>query len=146
MYIPAFTGSGGGSFANLHIEEGRAVEVEVPVKKLDQLISRDWPVDLIKIDVEGFEYEMLTGSMATIREFKPSIVVELLRKWMKPFGKQPQDVISLLNPLGYDTYAIAKNSLLPINSIDETTIETNFVFIHKENLSHLNAIKESIHK
>ena len=144
MYIPAFTGSGGGSFANLHSDEERPIEFEVPVKTLDQILPRDRSVDLIKIDVEGFEYEMLIGSMVTIREFKPSIVVELLRKWMKPFSKHPQDVITLLNPLGYEVYSIGKNSLIPITSIDDNTAETNFVFLHKENTSHINSVREFV--
>jgi FkbM family methyltransferase len=142
MFIPAFTGSGGGSFADLHSEEGQAQKVVVPVKLLDDIIPIDLSVDLMKIDVEGFEYEMLKGSLKTLIKFKPTVVIELLRKWMKPFGKHPQDVIELLKPLGYETFAIGSNSLRRIDFIDDTTVETNFIFLHKENSVHLNSIRE----
>jgi len=143
MYIPAFTGSGGGSFANLHIEEGDAEEVLVPVKPLDILVPTNSNVDLIKIDVEGFEFEVVQGGLELIQRDKPTIVIELLRKWMKPFGKQPQDVINLLKPLGYEVFAIGSFRLTSITVIDESTVETNFVFVHTNNSKHLDKLRKS---
>jgi FkbM family methyltransferase len=143
MYIPAFTGSGGGSFADLHTEEGVAEEVLVPVQSLDKLVTPNSKIDLIKIDVEGFEFEVITGALELIRSGKPTIIIELLRKWMKPFGRKPQDVISLLEPLGYRVYSIGLNRLKSITTIDESTIETNFLFVHKENSEHINLISKS---
>jgi FkbM family methyltransferase len=142
MYIPAFTGSGGGSFANLHTEEGAAEEVLVPVYSLDTLIPTDSNVDLIKIDVEGFEFEVVQGGIELIQSNKPTIVIELLRKWMKPFGKQPQDVINLLKPLGYEVLSIGPSHLTPITKINESTIETNFIFVHENNSRHLNLLRK----
>ena len=143
MYIPAFTGSGGGSFADLHTEEGAAEEVLVPVQSLDKLVPPNSNIDLMKIDVEGFEYEVITGGLELIRSVKPTIIIELLRKWMKPFGRQPQDVINLLEPLGYKVYAIGLNRLKSITLIDESTIETNFIFVHEDNSKHINLISQS---
>lgn len=34
-------------------------------------------VDLIKIDVEGFEVDVLNGALDTIRKFKPKIIMEI---------------------------------------------------------------------
>jgi FkbM family methyltransferase len=143
MYIPAFTGSGGGSFADLHTEEGAAEEVFVPVQSLDKLVPPYSNIDLMKIDVEGFEFEAIAGALELIGSSKPTIIIELLRKWMKPFGRQPQDVINLLNPLGYMVYSIGLNSLKSITTIDESTIETNFIFIHEDNSKHINLISKS---
>lgn len=143
MYIPAFTGSGGGSFANLHMEEGDAEEVLVPVKTLDTLVQSNSNIDLIKIDVEGFEFEVVEGGLELIKSGKPTIVIELLRKWMKPFGKQPQDVINLLNPLGYEVFSIGSSHLTLITVIDESTFENNFIFIHPDNSEHLNLLRKN---
>jgi FkbM family methyltransferase len=143
MYIPAFTGSGGGSFADLHTEEGSAEEVLVTVQSLDKLTPPNSNVDLMKIDVEGFEFEVITGGLELIKSGKPTIIIELLRKWMKPFGRQPQDVINLLEPLGYKVYSIGLNHLKSITRIDEFTIETNFIFVHEDNSKHINLISKS---
>ena len=140
MFIPKFTGSGGGSFANLHSEEGNPEQVEVQVNTLDTYLDSTINPDLIKIDVEGFEYEVLSGGLQIIEHHKPTIVIELLRKWMKSFGKHPQDVIRMLSPFGYKVYAIGENELIPIDTIDELTLQTNFIFIHKDNHSHFNIL------
>lgn len=144
MFIPKFTGSGGASFANLHDEEGSPQEVKVPVKGLDNHLNEENQVDLMKIDVEGYEFEMLVGSQKTINNHFPTIVIELLRKWMKPFGRHPQDVIELLSALGYITYSIGKNSLNEISMINEDTTETNFIFVHPRNSVHCNLLRKYI--
>lgn len=138
MYIPKFTGSGGGSFSNLHADEGEAREVTVQVIPLDQ--KYDGLVDLIKIDVEGFELNVILGGINLIKQNKPTIVIELLRKWMKPFGHHPQDVVQILLNFGYQCYAIEKSSLRAIEEIDEETEETNFIFVHPSKKEHRNLI------
>ena len=135
--VPAFTGSGGGSLRNLHPEEGSPAEFLVKVEKLDNLRSQTVGSDLFKIDVEGAEFQLLQGGIGTIEEEHPTIVVELLRKWMKPFQSSPQDVVDLLSRLDYICFAVGNAKINLIKSIDESTIETNFVFCHKENVEHM---------
>lgn len=140
MFIPRFTGSGGGSFANLHVEEGEPEVFETPVYSLDKYLDSQSAPDLVKVDVEGFEFEVMLGGQETVSRNKPTIVIELLRKWMKPFGRHPQDVIDLLVPRGYLVYSIQENGLEAIRIIDDSTIETNFLFIHEENQKHFGVI------
>jgi FkbM family methyltransferase len=144
MYIPKFTGSGGGSFADLHQEEGDAEKIQVSVLALDSRISEGHKIDFMKVDVEGFEFEVITGALGTIQRDKPTIVIELLRKWMAPFGKHPQDVINQLEPFGYSTFAIGSESLIQTSIIDEDTTETNFIFVHKDNLIHTETLQKYI--
>ncbi len=40
-------------------------------------------VDLLKVDVEGFEYEVLNGAINTIKKFKPKIIIETHNKELK---------------------------------------------------------------
>jgi len=144
IHVPRFTGSGGGSFADQHPEEENPKRFFVPVKCLDTLLAPNFAVDLIKIDIEGFEYEMLKGSREILMKYKPTLVIELLRKWMKTFGHHPQDVIEFLTPLGYEAFSIGSNQLSRIVEIDETTTETNFIFVHNTRALHYEIIEKNL--
>lgn len=140
FYVPQYTGTGGGSLRNLHPDEGTPETFEVNLETLDSL-SLD-KIDLIKIDVEGNEMSVIQGAKSTIQRDKPTIFVELLRKWMKPFGAHPQDVVNLLAGEGYLLFEIAENSINRLHQIDENTIPTNFIFIHSANKIHMDLLSE----
>ena len=139
--VPAFTGSGGGSLMNLHPEEGSPSEFSVMVEKLDNLSAKTSGADLIKIDVEGAEFQLIQGAIETLKATYPTIVVELLRKWMNPFGSTPQDVVDLLANLNYICFAVGESSLQEVTHVNASTLETNFIFCHKGNSKHMNVLK-----
>ena len=144
--VPVFTGSGGGSLRNLHPEEGAPNEFNVKVERLDMFRDQTIGTDLIKIDVEGGEYNLLMGGLETIKENQPTVVIELLRKWMKPFGTSPNDVVKGMFENGYLCFAIGSNHAREITVIDESTPETNFIFCHETRSEHLEVIKRAIKK
>ena len=137
LSVPAFTGSGGGSLKNLHPEEGSPLEFSVKVEKLDNLRNQTIGADLFKIDVEGAEFQLIKGGIETIRENRPTIVVELLRKWMKPFETTPQDVLDFLTDFDYICFAVGNITMKETTAINDLTEETNFIFCHKDNYKHL---------
>jgi FkbM family methyltransferase len=134
MFIPRFTGTGGASFKNLHDDEGEATKIKVPVTTLDEFVKTQ--PDLIKIDVEGCELGVILGAQKIIKLSKPTIMAELLRKWMEPFGHTPQMFIDRMSYHNYICYAISANKLTEIHKIDEDTVETNFIFVHDSNYEH----------
>jgi FkbM family methyltransferase len=144
FFVPRFTGTGGGSFKNLHAEEGTATEIIVDTSTLDAFASSPFSIDLIKVDVEGSELSVIKGGLETIQRDRPTIFIELLRKWMAPFGHHPQDVLDLLFIEGYECYGIGKNSLRKIELIDEDTEETNYIFCHPNRKSHMKSVRENI--
>ena len=142
--VPSFTGSGGGSLKNLHPEEGSPSQFQVIVEKLDNLRAKTTGMDLVKIDVEGAEFQLLKGGIETLKEERPTIVVELLRKWMKPFESRPQDVVELLGKMNYVCFAVGVISLRQITTIDKSTEETNFIFCHTENSRHMKVLENGL--
>jgi FkbM family methyltransferase len=74
--------------------EGQSVEC-VPLDSLTE------PVDFIKIDVEGHEFEVLKGAAELLRCYRPSLLVET----------QQQSVFSLLADLGYSAYVARAGAL-----------------------------------
>jgi FkbM family methyltransferase len=144
--VPLFTGSGGGSLRNLHPEEGSPTEFQVPVERLDKFRDQTSGTDLIKIDVEGAEYNLLMGGLATIKENQPTVVIELLRKWMKPFGTSPSDVVKVMFENDYLCFAVGSSYTREIRMIDESTPETNFIFCHVSRSKHLEIIMRALNK
>jgi FkbM family methyltransferase len=142
LFIPKITDTGGGSLNNLHHEEGKPITREIKVDTLDNLISNMEPVDLMKIDVEGFEFEVIKGSENLIEKWHPIIFVELLRKWMAPFNSHPQDVVNFLSNRDYLCFAIGEEKISMTAFIDEGTSETNFIFVHSSDKSNLEILEE----
>lgn len=138
FFVPAFTGSGGGSLKNLHPEEGSPETFVVELVQLDSFNLSG--IDLMKIDVEGNELSVLRGALDSIQDSKPTIFIELLRKWMGPFGSHPQEVVNLLVQFGYQTYEILETALREISVIDEDTKSTNFIFVHSSRKAHFEAL------
>lgn len=56
----------------------RQSSIKVPVQTLDHFVSQKSidRLDLIKIDVEGFEIDVLRGAAETIRRLRPSALIE----------------------------------------------------------------------
>jgi FkbM family methyltransferase len=72
---------------------------EIPMHTLDALGLQD--VDFIKIDVEGYEENVLRGGEATIAMFKPVIIVEQKRDMSTRFGLKTLGAVDFLRTLGY---------------------------------------------
>jgi len=57
-------------------------------------------VDIIKVDVEGYELSVLEGAVNTIKKHNPIVQIELRDTHCKRFGYHPNDIISLVMGLG----------------------------------------------
>ena len=135
FYVPTVTGSGGGSRKVLHPEETQR-EITVSLRTPDSLALPN-DLSLVKVDVEGAEYDVVLALESRLSESKPTIIIELLRKWMAPFNSHPQDVVEMLHRLGYQSFAVGTNVIMPVEEINDQTPETNFLFVHNENMDHL---------
>lgn len=56
-------------------------EVSVPLVTLDDALNRR--VDMVKIDVEGYEGEVLAGAESTIKRWQPNLFVEIHPRMMQ---------------------------------------------------------------
>ena len=109
---------------------------------MDEIFHPDSKIDVIKIDIEGSEYQAILGGEKLISSQMPVIIIELLRKWMTEFGSHPQEVVIKLSNLGYLCFGINDTYLRQIQIIDETTEETNFLFFPKlRDISALNKFR-----
>ncbi|MEB3122928.1 MAG: FkbM family methyltransferase [Snowella sp.] len=131
------------SAANI-TDSNNAVEVVCKVKRLDDFVKEkiDCKIDFIKCDVEGAELFVYLGGIESIQLNLPIIFTEMLRKWSAKFNYNPNEIINLLARIGYRCFAARGNHLIEILSMDESTIETNFFFLHSE--KHLDKIQNCV--
>ncbi|NJL07161.1 MAG: FkbM family methyltransferase [Methylacidiphilales bacterium] len=129
FFLPAFSGSVAASERKLHPDE-QNIEVRAHIDTLDRYFEMNGltQLDLMKIDVEGAELFVLRGGERTLARHKPLIFMELLRKWAKPFGYHPNDVISLLAGMGYCCFAVDEGKLTRFFEMTDLTEQTNFFF------------------
>lgn len=72
---------------------------DIQMATMDSLDLRE--VDLLKIDVEGYEENVLRGGIETVKRCRPVIVVEQKRDMAKRFGLPTLGAVHLLLELGY---------------------------------------------
>ena len=61
-------------------------------------------VDLLKIDVDGYDFKVLKGSKDTIEKFKPTIFIELCEYTLRGKGDSVKDIFKFLFELGYECF------------------------------------------
>lgn len=72
-------------------------QVEVEVRRLDDLVPHDRIIDFIKIDVEGAELEVLEGAKETIRRTRPQVLFEHAKIHNTHYDTTPASVWGLLH-------------------------------------------------
>jgi FkbM family methyltransferase len=144
--------SGNASMVNVAEKENIQV-FKCRVETLDGYVNRtNSKVDFIKCDVEGAELFVFKGGMNTLKKYQPVVFTEMLRKWSAKFNYHPNDIIMFFEQLGYAAYTIPApppphstphpthttrinfngNKLYKFNLVDESTVETNYFFLHHE--------------
>ncbi len=75
---------------------------ETEMAPIDELAHRAGlsSVNLIKVDVEGFEASVIRGARSTIRRFQPSILIEIFDRWAQRYGSGFHEVNEELVELG----------------------------------------------
>lgn len=124
-----------GTNASLCNVAGTATAQEVVglTMRLDDWVQAHRVVpDFIKCDVEGAEWWVFQGGEETLKTHKPAIFTELLRKWSRPFGYHPNDMLAWFAELGYVAIAVGAAGPRRIVEVTEETLETNYALLHPE--------------
>ncbi len=92
--------------------------VHVPVTTIDDLATSIDRVDVIKIDVEGWELEVLQGATETIERFRPTLVVECERRHLRKIGAHEDALFALVKAHRYNIETIGHDQLPARNAFD----------------------------
>lgn len=75
-------------------------DIKVPLTTLDKLLDGE-KVDFIRMDVEGYEMNILRGMEETLRRRRPRMFIEVHRDKLKDYGHTQQELMEYLASFGY---------------------------------------------
>jgi FkbM family methyltransferase len=94
-------GSGSGSFVAPWAREEFVEVATVPLDQLTLEAPEHLPLRLIKLDVEGFEAEVLAGATATLARWRPHVVCEFHDVLLRSAGSSSEMLLAAFARLGY---------------------------------------------
>jgi FkbM family methyltransferase len=111
LHVPLIRGRLHTGLASFKEVEGACKCETVPIYKLDDYNFKD--VSLIKIDVEGYESQVIKGSKETILREKPVLLVEIEQRHL---GNKPiESVFNEITELGYKGSFLYKGKFLSLS-------------------------------
>ncbi len=99
-------------------EDCKSQGTQIEITTIDSFVANRGleRIDLIKIDVEGYESEVLKGARETIGRFCPKLFIEIDDANLKDHNSSPEAVLAFLRPFGYRFY---KDTMkLPLTSLE----------------------------
>lgn len=78
--------------------------VEVKMERLDDLFDEMTTIDLVKIDVEGFEPQVIRGGINWFSKQLPVFIIEVSEKREKEVGPSPKEIMELVQTIGKYTF------------------------------------------
>lgn len=117
----------------------QSVATVVQQARLSELFSSQARVGFVKIDVEGFENEVLAGATELIKRDHPIFLIEI----SKTHNPSYEEALKVLEDLGYKGYSITDNAIVDSMRSDiiaqpstmdedsETNPQWDFIFIHE---------------
>lgn len=82
----------------------RSLPMSVAIDKAEK-------IDLVKIDVEGAEFQVLRGMSEIFQAQRPDLIVEISDSLLRRFDHSGKDVCDTLRDWGYDMYMIDSHGL-----------------------------------
>ena len=129
--------------ASASIEHAGFVKSRNERVRLRTLDSFDFQgVSLIKIDVEGHEYSVIEGAMATIASSRPALLIEIeQRHACRPI----EEIFEKMQGLGYQGFFVHRGHITALEKFNATTHQSmanfngrkgpyinNFLFLHRD--------------
>ncbi len=97
------------------IHRGYMMKEVVSFVTLDDYVKRNGvsKIDLVKLDVDGYEFKVIQGALKTLEFYKPVIIVELGVYTLEEKGDNITELVSLVSGLGYKFYSDRSMKVFP---------------------------------
>jgi len=121
-------------------KEGPTQVIDVSCVKLDDFLTENHlpKPDVVKLDVEGFEYSVLRGAENLLASDMPPILLcEVQPLWLKRFGLVSSDLINYVEQFGYQTFGITLDGLVRKDALDQYQSTADFIFAPNDRLAEI---------
>ncbi|MEO1241134.1 MAG: FkbM family methyltransferase [Pseudomonadota bacterium] len=130
---------GDGGLSSLVKLEGFQEQSTVPVVRMDEYLLTFDParIDLIKIDVEGFEKDVVEGAAKVFECYKPAVIMEMVNDDAVRAGEA-------LCRLGYRSFVAGEKGAMTLDEVCETVpkklVHNNMLFVHASKTETLSSL------
>ncbi|MEH2496233.1 FkbM family methyltransferase [Bradyrhizobium sp. AZCC 1678] len=127
--------SGEASFAKSNYSSNDLNKVECQLKVADGMLRAEAP-RLIKIDVEGFEFNVLNGLSETLKQHRPGLILEMSGQLARNAETSLAEISTFLRDRHYRPYMLAIRSRRKLQLIDQPLTESthaDFLWLHPSN-------------
>jgi FkbM family methyltransferase len=90
------------SAAKATVGGGAAVKsVKVPMRSVDAFVANNGisRIDVVKVDVEGYDGQVLQGALQTLRRHKPVLFIEYSPALLEACGQNPDEFVALMGEI-----------------------------------------------
>lgn len=96
--------------------------MEVEATTLDALCGDLPRLDLVKVDVEGWEARVLQGGLRTLRRWRPMVIFEVSPRRCEEPGVDQGEALSILEMCGYEFFVLNGTNILRIGRRELATM------------------------
>ncbi len=107
-------------------ERGDPEYIPVTVSTLDSEIGDRTP-SVVKIDVEGAEYEVIEGARTLLSQARPTVIVEHVASAAELYGHPPGAVWDLFAELDYEIFSVTGDGPFTRNAFIQHTSIVNWL-------------------
>ena len=109
---------------------------------IDDVIPESLPVNLIKVDVEGYEMKVLSGALKIIKKWNPIIIAEFSEGAVSKKNGSSGNYLNLLIEAGYKISAVTKTDIIDCGQ----SIQDIINIFEKQKLDHIDILAMPITK
>jgi FkbM family methyltransferase len=116
LYIPKHDNRGEASMQACDKDVDQATVASTTLDEWSKTADLGTPqrVDIIKIDVQGFEAKVVTGARSVLKRFRPVVLCEFEERWLRLAGSSSVELKELFRGLGYSVNRIVAGRLAPV--------------------------------
>jgi FkbM family methyltransferase len=95
--------------------ESSYAQVAIEIKTLDAILENTFgEIELLKMDIEGFEVDALLGAGATLARTK-RVMIEFSPKFIRACGRDPHQFLAIFDENNFKPFLMQDGALVPSN-------------------------------